>query len=223
MFGRVIAVIGAPAMIAVLSLSPGLRTGICRHIALIEILARKLLLAEAALIATAPSTRAPRLTEANLSASGLYTLPQTRRASAASNPCAPDLANPETWSARFALAIPRDARTVRDRNAPRIRALWGDPPAPPPALERKYSQRNSDAFLVARRTEALRRLLHNPAPYVTRLARTRRIGVARSRDAITRYAFRAPRRFVGDRYDPRLTVDIFSVAVRAHAVLTDTS
>jgi hypothetical protein len=34
---------------------------------------------------------------------------------------------------------------------------------------------------------------------------------------------RAPRRFIGDRHDPLLTVHIFSAAVRAHAILTDTS
>lgn len=223
MFARVIAVIGAPAMIAALTLSPRLRTSIVRHIALIEILARKLLLAEAALLATTPAPRGPHLTEIQLSATGLYTLPQRRLPRATSSPPAIDITNPETWPARFALAIPRDARAVSHRHAPRIRALWGDLPAEPPSRERKYAQRNSDAFLVARRAEALRRVLHNPAPHVKRLARARRIGVARSRDAITRYAFRAPRRFVGDRYDPRLTVEIFSVGVRAHALLNNTS
>jgi len=37
------------------------------------------------------------------------------------------------------------------------------------------------------------------------------------------YALRAPRRFVGDRCDPRLTLDIFRVVVTAHAILIDTS
>jgi hypothetical protein len=66
-------------------------------------------------------------------------------------------------------------------------------------------------------------MLNDPAPYVARLARTRRIGVERSRETISRYALRAPRRFVGDHHDPRLTVDIFSAAVRANAMLCDTS
>ncbi|MBL8547192.1 MAG: hypothetical protein JNL81_12075 [Hyphomonadaceae bacterium] len=225
LFGRVIAVIGAPAMIAALTLAPRLRTSIVRQIALIEILARKLLLAEAALVATAPAPqRAPQLTEARLRATGLYTLPQpSRQRRAPSAPRIIDLANPETWPARFALAIPRDPRGVADRYAPRIRALWGDYHEPAPAIERTPPRRNSDAFLVARRAEALRRVLHDPTPHVTRLTRARRIRVARSYQAIRRYTFRAPRRFVGDRYDPRLTLDIFTAARCGHDLLVNTS
>ena len=225
MFGRVIAVIGAPAMIAALTLSPRLRTQIVRQIALMEILARKLLLAEAALVATAPAPqRGPQLSEARLRATGLYTLPEPTRAGCARPaPRIIDPANPETWPARFALAIPRDTRIVQDRYAPRIRALWGNYHAPAPAIERTPPQRNSDAFLVARRAEALRRVLHNPAPHITRLARARRIGVARSRDTLLRYTFSAPRRFVGDRYDPRLTIEIFTAARCGHDLLVNTS
>lgn len=221
MFERIIAVIGAPAIIAALTLAPRMRTGIVRQIALVEILARKLLLAEAATCAPPPQ-RGPHTIETNLSASGLYTAAPTRRPTcAASKACAVDLTNPDSWSARFALAIPRDPRTVSDRYAPRIRALWGEVRTPPPAPERTSPQRNSDAFLIARRAEALRRVLHDPSPYVTRLSRARRIGVARSRQVITRYALKAPRRFVGDRHDPLLTMHIFSAAVRAHALLLD--
>lgn len=42
LFERVIAVIGAPALIAALTLAPRMRTGIVRQLALVEILARKL-------------------------------------------------------------------------------------------------------------------------------------------------------------------------------------
>lgn len=223
LFVRVISAIGAPAIIAALTLAPGMRTGIARQLALVEILARKLLLAEAAALSAQPPQRGPRLTEALLASSGLYTLPpKRRRTRVRSNARARDLSDPETWSARFALAIPRDARVIQDRYAPRIRALWGDTRSPP-ATEPPSRMQTSEAFRLARRAEALRRMLHDPAPYVSRLARARRIGVARSRDVITRYALRAPRRFVGDHYDPRLTLDIFSAAVRAHAILTDTS
>ena len=226
LFERVIAVIGAPALIAALTLAPRMRTGIVRQLALVEILARKLLLAEAAALAAQPTQRGPRLTETALAASGLYTLPQTRRRTRAPLTArAIDLSNPETWSARFALAIPRDQRAVQDRHAPRIRALWGDTPlaAAPPEPELRARQRTSDAFRVACRAEALRRMLHDPAPYVIRLARARRIGVAPSSETITQYALKTPRRFVGDHYDPRLTIDILSAAIDANAILNDTS
>lgn len=224
LFERVIAAIGAPAFIAALTLAPGMRTGIVRQLALIELLARKLLLAEASALAPAATSRGPRLVEINLAASGLYTVPQTRRRTRArSSGRIIDPYNPETWSARFALAMPRDERAVQDRRAPRIRALWGDtitPPAPPEPAPRQHA---SEAFRIARRAEALRRMLNDPTRHVHRLARSRRFGVARTHDTITRYAFAVSRRFVGDHHDPRLTVDIFSAAVYAHTVLTDTS
>lgn len=220
LFERIITVIGAPAIIATLTLAPLTRTGIVRQLALVEILARKLLLAEAAALIPPPQ-RSPRVVEIQLSATGLYTAPPTHRITRATpKPRAIDLTKPETWPARFALAIPR-GQIVSGREAPRIRSLWSESRTPPPAPERKPIQRNSDAFLVARRAEALRRMLHDPTPYVTRLSRARRICVARSRQTITRYALKAPRRFVGDRHDPRLTLDIFSAAVRAHALLLD--
>jgi hypothetical protein len=58
---------------------------------------------------------------------------------------------------------------------------------------------------------------------VIRLARARRIGVARPSETISEYALRTPRRFIGDRHDQRLTMDILSVAMHANAILTDTS
>lgn len=223
LFERVIAAIGAPAFIAALTLAPGMRTGIVRQLALVELLARKLLLAEATALATT-TPRGPRLVEINLAASGLYTAPPMRRrtrtrASARSI----DFANPESWSARFSLAMPRDERAVQDRRAPRIRALWGPtitPPAPPEPAPRQHS---SEAFCIARRAEALRRMLDDPTPHVQRLARSRSFGVARTHDTISRYAFAASRRFVGDHHDPRLTIDIFGAAVYAHTILTNTS
>ncbi|MEQ1490673.1 MAG: hypothetical protein ABL932_09025, partial [Terricaulis sp.] len=48
LFARIITAIGAPALLTTLTLAPLTRTAITRQIALIEILARKLLLAEAA-------------------------------------------------------------------------------------------------------------------------------------------------------------------------------
>jgi len=226
LFERVIAAIGAPALIAALTFAPGMRTGIVRQLALVEILARKLLLAEAAALSAQAPQRGPRLVEITLAASGLYTAPQTRRRNRTSAKArALDLSKPETWSARFALAIPRDTRAVQDRRAPRIRALWGEthsPPAPKPTPSPHAT--TSEAFRIARRAEALRRVLRDPAPYAMRLAHARRIGVARSPETITRYALKAPRRFVGDHQDPRLTLDIFGAAVRAHGLLLiDTS
>lgn len=221
LFARVISVVGAPALIAALSLAPRIRINIVRQLALVEMLARKLLLAEAAALSAAHIDNSPRLTELALAASGLYA-PRESRHAGTSSARAVDLAKPESWSARFALAIPRDPRQVQDRFAPRIRTLWGKTPPPPPALERASGRHQSDAFLVARRAEALRRMLHDPAPYAMRLTRTRGIGVARSRDAIRRYTFQMPRKFIADRYDPRLSIDIYAAAIGAHDILTDT-
>lgn len=220
LFARVIAAIGAPALIA--ALAPRMRAGITAQLALVEILARKLLLAEVAALASTPQ-RGPRLIETTLKASGLYTFRSSRDARASSVHRNTDKNNSESWSVRFALAIPRDPRAVADRCAPRIRALFGTAPAHSRAIERTPHHRNTNAFLVARRIEALRSMLRDPTPYVLRLARARRIGVSRSREIIQRYAFKAPRRLISDRYDPRLSIDIFACAMRAHDILTDTS
>mgnify|MGYP001177782819 CR=1 FL=1 len=226
LFARVIAAIGAPAILAALTLAPGMRTEIVRQLALVEVLARKLLLADAAASLPAPAHRGPRLVITPLRASGLYTLtPTRRRVRPPARARVIDQSNPDTWPARFALALPRDPRVVQERRAPRIRALWGETRSlpPPPAPQPAPPQRQTEAFRIARRAEALRRLLNNPAPHARRLARARGLGVARSREIITRYALRAPRRFVGDSHDPRLTIDIFSVAISAQAALADTS
>lgn len=221
MFARIITAIGAPALLATLTLAPLTRTGITRQLRLVEILARKLLLAEAAALPQPAPQRGARLVEMQLAASGLYTPPPARRRSRAAPTARPiDLSNPDTWRARFALAIPRDHRIVSDRNAPRVRVFWKPTPAPNEPAPR---DRAESAFTIARRAEALRRMLENPTPHVMRLARTRRIGVARSRETIRRYALRAPRRFVGDRHDPKLTLDIFMLAIRANEILADTS
>ena len=224
LFARVIAAVGAPAILAALTLAPRMATEIVRQLALVEILARKLLLADAIALIPPPQ-RGPRLVVTPLRASGLYTVKQTRRrARTPARAYAIEPARPETWSARFALALPRDPRVVQERRAPRIRALWGDartPPAPPP--EPAPRRLHNDAFRVARRAEALRRMLNDPAPYARRLARARGVGVARSREIITRYALRAPRRFVGDARDPGLTIDIFDIAIRAQSVFANTS
>lgn len=226
LFARVIAAVGAPAIIAALTLTPRMGAEIVRELALVEILARKLLLADAVAFLPPPQ-RGPRLLVAPLRASGVYTLPQPRRRRCAPAPARPralDLANPDTWSARFALALPRDPRAVQERRAPRIRALWCETGALPLAApERAPPQRQSEAFRIARRAEALRRMLNDPSPYARRLARARGVGVTRSREIITRYALRAPRRFTGDRHDPRLTIEIFSAAIGAQAALADTS
>lgn len=222
LFERVIAVVGAPAIIATMTIAPGIRASLIRQIGLVEILVRKLLLAEVAALGGPQPQRGPRIVEHPLRATGLYTLPPTRRKSEA-KPRAVDFKKPESWSAGFSLAIPREQRSVAERNAPRIRSFDREPPRPSAAIEPALRQRNSDAFLIARRAEALRRVLHDPAPYVARLARSRRIGRSPSRQSIQRYALRAPRRFIGDRLDPRLTLDVFMAAVHAHAVLTDTS
>jgi hypothetical protein len=114
-----------------------------------------------------------------------------------------DLARPESWRAKFAFAMPRDPRFVPDARAPRIRALWGPDPAPepePPPRAPRILRAEDAPFRLARRFEALRRVLENPAPYARKLAQLLARAVERRRCAAQRYVI-APART--DDYDPR--------------------
>jgi hypothetical protein len=88
-----------------------------------------------------------------------------------------DLANPETWSVRFSLRLPQ-IRARRRRHAPARRPRPTRPASP---LE------------LARRCEALRRVLADPTSAVTRLARKLRKLGARAYAAARRIALLRPR------------------------------
>jgi len=133
-----------------------------------------------------------------------------------------DLTQPETWPAQFALSLPR-APTVPERSAARIRDPWSaQPPLPPPsapALRRSQSA----ALQLARRFEAIRRVLNDPLPHVRRLALALRHAVYRCRDAVMRYFTASPRKYDYDAHDPRLRIEAFGQAYQAQFAFADTS
>lgn len=222
-FRRVIAAVGAPAAIALLNLSSrDARLEIVRQLGLLESLVRKLLFAEIAAFAPAAPKRGPRLVHIPLRP-GLVIVNAPRKR----GPRPPrrlDLADPETWTASFALALPRDTHLVQDRHAPRIRALWGPsarPAEPPPPAARR--DRGPASFRIARRFEALRRVLNDPAPHVRRLAAAQRRALARSPQIVSRYALIGPRYSGYDPVDERLPIDITGAALTTRSKLLDSS
>jgi hypothetical protein len=235
MFARAAAAIGAPAAIALLtSLPPDLRRQIIAWLAPLEHVVRKLLLAEAAELHRAEGMRAargPRLVMVQASQKW-SARPLPRYSSNVPEKSAPagarsnlDLAHPETWAARFSFALPRDPHLVPNAHAPRIRALWGSDPAPESASERKrYAIREEDApFRLARRFEALRRVLENPRPYAERLARALAREVQRFGEAARRYLFAPCLTNDYDPADPRLGIDAIGAAFLAWEAFTDSS
>lgn len=222
-FARVIAAIGAPAAIALLSLSTrSTRLNILRQLFMLESLVRKLLFAELATRAAAAPSRGPHLTHIPIIRPGLIIVnPARKRTTRNVNPV--DFAHPETWSASFALAIPRDTRLVRDRSAPRIRALWGPSARPVEEPPRSSQRQRATPFRIARRFEALRRVLNDPAPHIRRLAIAQCRALKRAPNVVSQYALIAPRRYGYDPVDVRLPIDITCAALIARTKLCDTS
>jgi hypothetical protein len=105
---------------------------------------------------------------------------------------------------------------VPEARAPRIRALWGPspPPAPPPPtpIARAPCERHTPLQL-ARRFEALRRVLADPRPYARRLADLMHRLVRRFPEVTLRFAARGARVSHFDRADPRLGVDCSAAAL----------
>jgi hypothetical protein len=219
MFARAVAAIGQPAAIAAVAALPSeLRGRIVGWLLLIETIVRKLLLAEAAALPR-PKENGPRLVEIPLRSVGVYALVNQTAASASLAPPArrkaSDLARPETWRASFAFSLPRDAR-VPERQAPRIRALWGPTPPPsPPAPAARQRHRQKSAFLLARRLEALRRVLNEPARYVRWLANRLRDLQKRNRDLAHQAFVATSRGQFCDRSDPRLRLNAIGKALIA--------
>ncbi len=223
-FDRVIAAVGAPAVVALLSLSSRrARYDIVRQLLMLECLVRRLLLAEAAALDPPEAERGPRLITIPIRAPGLVTpLNHVRRPTPQRAPRPIDPARPETWSAQFSLSLPRDPYVPLDRHAPQIRALWGAT-APPPLPPTPRRERRSASFLLARRLEAIRRVLNDPAPHARRLAVAQQRAAARSPEVARRYALASPRRPSYDPYNERLGVDILSLALLARETFSNTS
>lgn len=225
-YQRALAAIGAPAAIAAIAqLTTPLRRFITRPIAKLEHIVRKLLLTEAAAIQRARSAalaRAPRLITIPLHTPHHAPALHARAHSIAAKP---DLNRPESWRASFAFATPRDPHLVSEANAPRIRALWGPtpPPAPPPARALRSLDPADTPFRLARRFEALRRVLENPAPYARRLAALLARGVKRFAQLVRRYAFAPARTNYYDPDDPKLGVDAIAAGLDAPNAFPDSS
>ncbi|WP_395645386.1 hypothetical protein [Terricaulis sp.] len=136
-----------------------------------------------------------------------------------------DLARPETWPARFALAPPRDPRAVPDANAPRIRALWDTTPTTTqtqPSAQRA-PRAESDAFRLARRLEALRRVLDDPQPHAVRLAHLLMRLRRRYPEAALRFAMAPARTSAFDCDDRGLGVEAIAIAFTGANAFSDSS
>lgn len=214
MFARATAAVGSAAAIAALeALPPKLRLVIVRWLYPLENIVRKLLLAEAGALQRAPKPRdkGPRVVTIALGSP-----PQQARAATrtqAHRSC--DLTAPETWRADFSFALPHNPQLVPESQAPRIRNPWAPlpPPLPPRAL--RIVRPEFASFRLARRFEALRRVLHNPLPYAARLARLMKEAIRRLNNAVLRYIMRPTRTNWRDPNDWHLCVDAISAAFTA--------
>jgi len=213
-FARAVAAIGAPVAIAALGLlTRALRRAIVGRVARLEFLVRRLLLAEATAIGRSESTRAPAQKHTSAAQTPTRAAPRI------------DYARPETWQARFAFAAPRDPRAIPDSQAPSIRDLWGPtpPPAPPPVRRRPAHNEEESTFRLARRFEAVRRVLENPLPYARRLACLLTRAVRRFPEIVRRLVLTGARTNDYDRADPPLGIDILGACVDAPEAFPDSS
>ncbi len=225
MFARAVAAVGAPAAIAALTLLPhSARAEIMRWLFLLESIVRKLLLADAGSLPPPSKQSGPKLIEIPLR--GMCAPPANQTSPAKQRPGARaksiDLTQPETWPAQFALSLPR-APTVPEGSAARIRDPWSaQPPLPPPSAP-TLRRSQFAALQLARRFEAIRRVLNDPLPHVRRLALALRHAVYRCRDAVLRYFAASPRKYDYDPQDPRLRIEAFGQAYQAQFAFADTS
>lgn len=227
---------------------PALRRDILAWLAPLEHVVRKLLLAEAAEIHRAERKAAARVRMeivplrgmAQTICSPVYGGAATRsvteaggktgsRSSLPASRSGLDRTRPETWRVQFSLALPRDPHRVAAAHAPRIRALWGaTAPCRPAASHNDASgtrviSAEDTPFRLARRFEALRRVLVNPRPHAERLARALARDVRRFSQAAQRYLFAPCRTNDFDPADPRLSLDATSAACVAPAAFSDSS
>lgn len=215
MFARALAVLGGPAAVAAIAgLTPKLRRSVAGWIAPLEHMVRKLLFVEASLL--------PR--ENHVPPRAFSRAPSQERAQRTRDDADP--ARPGEWRVRFALSAPRDPHLASEANAPRIRFLDEPFVAPlrlaKPPLARRVRETPA-ALLLARRFEALRRVLDDPMPHARRLARLLARLKRRRVDIAWRYAAAPPRTSSYDPEDPRLSVACQALAFTAEAWWRDTS
>lgn len=147
--------------------------------------------------------------------------PRPTKKDAARLPVSP---TPHDWRAPFSFALPRD-HYVAEANAPRIRALWGayEAPVAPPQRAPRTPALADAPFRLARRLEALRRVLDNPLAYAEQLARVLACAAKRAVDVVKRFLFAPCRTNDYDCDDPRLGVDVFALAFTHAGAFADTS
>lgn len=241
-FVRAVAAVGGAAAIAAITLmTRKLRRDIIAWLIPLEHVVRKLLLAEAAEIHRAEqeaAKRKPRIeyiplrgmamhwrrgtanfqarAGANIAGGGEPDL-STESQGAKAEGTKRDTSRPETWRARFSLGLPRDPHVVPESRAPRIRDPWSSAPPPPSPPERapRVLKPEDSPFRLARRFEALRRVLDNPRPHAERLARILAREVRRWRQVVQRYWWAACRTNAVDPADPRLGLDALAAAFNA--------
>lgn len=227
MMTRASVLVGAlPALAALASLTRARRREIACCITRLEAIARKLIFVAAAELHRAERdgakpTRGPLLeivTPAPPSCSAGVRLAKAEGARANSF----DPTQPETWRVRFSLAPPRDEAAVPESRAPRIRALWGPTPTPPPASSQPRDIAPAPLRL-ALRFEALRRVIADPAPYARRLARLLPRLCRRFPSAAGRYAIAIGRPYAGDEGDPRLMLEAIALALAAAVLFVNSS
>ena len=170
---------GAPAEVA-RTLSRFARHALARRLRALETLAMKLLLVEAARLAVPPASSR----HANA-----QTMAAKRTDIAGCKPALrPDPARPETWRVRFELRIPSeradDCPAKPKQPSARMAALRAR--APDMARERAKAEK------LARRLEALRRVVADPLPRARRLRRKLLALKAAAYDTGLRIAFRRP-------------------------------
>lgn len=215
MLTRVSVIVGALPALAILSgLTRRRQREIASSIALLEAIVRKLLLIAAAELrkverANAKSSRLPHLEIVTLASPKLGVSP---RPTPTRNPPPFDPSQPETWRVRFKLAPPRDPLACPESRAPRIRALWGATPAPPPPVFTAPHQVSPAPLRLALRFEALRRVIADPAPHALRLARILPRLCRRYCGTAERYAIAVARPHCRDEGDPGLIVEAMALA-----------
>jgi hypothetical protein len=241
MLARAVAAIGDASSIALLKALPRtLRRQIVAWLYPLECIVRRLLIAEAAELHRAECARAargPRIERVPLRGMAMHWRPgsgtaslQARMAPAVAERCEPegsrsrlDRSHPETWRASFSFALPRNPHLVPNARAPRILDPWRDYPPPLPPRTPRVLKPEDAPFRLARRFEALRRVLENPRPYAERLARVLVREARRVPRLVTRYVLSGPRTDAFDPHDSRLSLDALGAAYDAPEAFKDTS